>query len=159
LYLVEEQFHPKRRYLGGSMPLSEARSVVSAVAKRYRLPPVKLASRDPPPHSRHGGYVDFKHDVYGTLKGATIVRYKGNADWTLNFLLHELAHVIVYVAWPTVQDHGQEFAGVLAWLFDHYRVIPRDALAVIYARYRIKALGLAESSPSALALTRSRKAV
>lgn len=150
-YEAEQQFHPGRRYLP-SMPMRMARKVAADVRKLYALPPVRLVTVAAPSRSVIGGYLETDTTYEDEVFRARIVLHRGCADWTLYFLLHELAHLVVGIAWPDAEDHGREFAGVARWLYNKYRIIPQDALSVIYRRYGIKAIPFTSAAPPAVRL-------
>ena len=53
-------------------------------------------------------------------------------------LLHELAHWITDRQYEDVTSHGPTFMRVYSGLLEQYRVLPRDCLAVLAARYGVE---------------------
>lgn len=145
-YAVERQFHPLQRWVGG-LSMKQARRLVESVRSHYDLPPVSLRSVEAPPRSAFSAYINYAQRQDGTVYRAQIVRCRNAENWTVWLILHEMAHLVVFHYLPEAQDHGPEFAGVAAWLYDHYRVIPDDALRCIYSRFKVRAISHAEASP------------
>ena len=155
-YTAEAEFNPKRRY-GMEITLAQARHVISDIRKLYDLPPVTVRRVDPPgPTFAAEMHIRYRND--GTVLSGQVRAYRGKHALTLQTVLHEMAHFINESARSHgAQSHGPEFAGVFAWLFDHFRLIPQDAMRTIYRRYGIRARSHSESSPAAIRLTSTRR--
>jgi hypothetical protein len=146
-YEAEDQFRPLARY-GIALKWPVARKIVRHVRSLYGLPPVTLCPEYT--RSRWGGHV-------GETESGYRISLFDKDSLDLHFVLHELAHVVVMENWENAEHHGREFCGVVAWLFNRYRIIPADALAVIYRRYKIRALPFVECSPPAVRALDARR--
>lgn len=135
-YEAEDQFHTDV-----ALPTRQARSIIRDVCALYSLPRV--------PFHQAESTTRFAGAAEKTPRGYRIILYCKQC-LTIHFVLHELAHIVVMERFPEAKDHGKEFAAVVAWLFDHYRVIPEDALRVVYRRYGVRALSHVEAHPHTL---------
>jgi hypothetical protein len=147
-YAAEREFNPRRRYKI-EITLGQARAVVADIRRLYGLPPVSVRRVAPPgPTFAAEMLVRYRND--GTVMSGQIRTFRGKYALTLHTVLHEMAHFIKDCYLTDVQSHGPEFAGIFMWLYNHFKVIPADALAVVYRRYKIRFKSLPESSPAAL---------
>lgn len=148
-YAAELEINPKRRYKM-EITLAQARHVIADIRKLYDLPPCSVRRIDPPGPT-FAAEMSLRYRNDGTVISGQILAYRGKYALTLQTVLHEMAHFINAKArLDGAQSHGPEFAGVFAWLYDHFRLIPQDAMRLVYRRYGIKAIPHAAAAPFAV---------
>ena len=154
-YLVEQEIHPRQRHCR-DLTRSQVQTVISDVRKLYGLPRISFKREVWP--SKFAAWFEPRYSRTGRLIGGTIVfNQDGEQRFTLQTLLHELAHAIVDTKMDAVQHHGPEFIAVVTWLFDHFMVCPQDAFGAILRRYKVRSAGYIAGAPKALKFaTRTR---
>jgi hypothetical protein len=141
-YRMENEALLGPRYV--TLPRKTIRKLASAVCRRYRVKQVPVIFRD-------------LGDWYGSTHRSGYPRIeinskKKSARCAL-VILHELAHWVHDHLAPDNkhQAHGKEYLCVYASVFDSCRIIPLEAMRVVFAKYRLSFLDPGTSpSPSKL---------
>jgi hypothetical protein len=140
LHNVELEFGLKRKRCvdyNGHISLKKARKLIAGVRKLYGLPPITLVSTGES-HARFAAWAQTFRDDDGAVTSARITVTKANPV-TAKLVLHELAHIVTdHFFGRQIQNHGREFAGVMAHLFDHFQVIPFVSLRPLYCKHGIE---------------------
>jgi hypothetical protein len=158
LYWAERAFLPQPKY-SPKLTQKRATEITEVVREWFKLPPITILTVNKPRWNESASAVATV-DADNEQTRARIRINVGRRPITLPVLLHELAHVITDHAYglnKKVEPHGREFAGVATYLYDRFRVIPEDALRVIWRRYKVRAFTAVESSPRALRVLRKRR--
>lgn len=132
VYRLEREEIGARDYARLTFP--ECKRVCRSVCRSYGVRQAKVVR-----HPTKAWAAEWNNRRHGTI----VLTRKGTAMDLLT-VLHELAHHLHYhLAGKRVmqhQDHGPEFMACYLSILDTVRLIPRDAMAIICQRHKVKYL-------------------
>ena len=124
-------YQMERELMGNSinqhMTLPDLRRVAKHCCRKWCVPQVIVKTIRKP-----------KMHVFGWTTGRDVVLNTAFHGDNIGVLMHELAHWVTFHLYPDAIDHGGEFMDVYADLLAQYKILPRDCLLVLAARYGVE---------------------
>jgi hypothetical protein len=107
--------------------IDDLQAVANHVCKKWKVPPLSVWYYNKPNAKEFGYQTGWSIHLNEGFHGANI-----------NVLMHELAHHITSTYYPCAPDHGALFMDVYCDLLDEYKLMPRDCMLVLCARYDVE---------------------